>query len=147
MIRLLLIILLLSPGVHAQDISFPCYRYGTGPLVIIAGATTETTPQFNPCWRGQGTRFVVSRNWWIPYPEGWPLYDDGVRWVVADYAIDANLDGIPDYYQWDYDANGHVDISDLTYFEQEYGAVWDLEDFSAVGLIYNDRRRRWTRKH
>ena len=125
---------------RAQDISFHHYRHGTGPLVIIAGASTETVQQFNPRWRGQGTRFVVSRNWWIPYPADWPLYDNGVRWVIANYAIDANLDGVPDYYQFDYNADGHVDSTDLSYFEREYGAKWDLSDFAAVGLIFNDRR-------
>ena len=137
----LLAVITLCTMAHAQDISFQHYRYGTGPLVIIAGATTETTPKFNPRWRGQGTRFVVSRNWWIPYPAGWPLYDDGIRWVIANYAIDANLDGVPDYYQFDYNADGHVDSTDLRVFEQEYGAKWDLSDFAAVGLIFNDRRR------
>ena len=125
---------------HAQDVSFHVYQYGTGPVVIVAGATTDQVPQFNPAWcQMQPGTLIATRDYWIPYPAGWPLYDAGINWVVADYAM--MWEGLPLYYQFDYDADGHVSDSDLIYFEQEYGAKWDLSDYSCMGLIYDDRRR------
>ena len=125
---------------EAHDISFHTYQYGTGPLVIVAGATTEQMPRFNPQWNQmQPGTLIVTRNEWIPYPSGWPLYDAGIRWVIADYAM--MWEGLPLYYQFDFDADGHVSMSDLTYFEREYGTRWDLSDYSTMGLIIDDRRR------
>ena len=70
----------------------------------------------------------------------WPLWDGGVAWVAADVAIDGDMNGTPDYYQFDYNCDGHVTLSDLSYFGQDMArGRADLSAFSAMGTIYNHR--------
>ena len=131
---------------YHPEISYDHFRFGSPhfpmqhPLIIIAGYTTGAEPKFNPHWQGLLLdRMIVTRNWWIPYPTQWQLTDNGIAWVIAGHGM--MWKGLPLYYQFDFNADGHVNASDLAFFESEYGAKWNLSDFSSMGLIYNARRR------
>ena len=128
------------------EITYPHFRFEPfwrNALVIDAGADEEHDPKFNPCWQGRlHDRLIITQNWWAPYPSGWGLTDNGIAWVRANLAIDANNNQVPDYWEFDYNADGHVNLSDLSWFGQDYGygKRWDLSDFSAMGVIYDKRR-------
>ena len=128
------------------EITYPHFRFEPfvfNPLVIDAGANSDTSPKHNPRWQGMmRDRMIFTHHWYVPYPDTWTLTDNGIAWVVANLAIDGNLNQMPDYIEFDYNCDGHVDLSDLSWFGQEYGdgRRWDLSDFSAMGTIYAKRR-------
>lgn len=131
---------------YIPDLSLHHFRFEPfqfNPLVIVYSTRADMCPVINRRWIAgydiQNRVWVLTRDYWIPYPQQWQVCDAGVLTVVADYAIDANLDGVPDYFQWDYTGDGHIDLPDLSYFGDEYNVVYDLSDFSAFGSLYCDR--------
>lgn len=152
MTRILLLLLLCAGSVSAQT-TYPHHKRGDNPMLINVGIESKYfeaqigTPHCRYCTKSNQNVYLLRGEgsdpcgWeWIPYPNRWPIEDRYVHWVLSNWAIDGNLDGVPDYKQFDYGADGYVNLSDLSFFAEEYGTRWDLSDFSAMGLIYNARR-------
>ena len=182
MTRLLLILLLVSAPVSAQDFtvlapdSMPLWIYNpdwTGKpdslysllpvylhdisydqarlvpfwhdVVWIFVGTPPDSFRYNPAWRGMKPELLVvtAGGWVVSYPSRWPICDNGVSWVWADTDIDGDLDGLPDYFAFDGNCDGHINLSDLTFFGADYGTGkrWGLSNFTALGTLYNYRRQ------
>ena len=140
--------------VHAQ--TYPHHQYTGEPTLINIGVEDRyfdaqagvphclgysiKSPRNVYLIRGEGS---WPCEWqWMPYPRDWLLTDQYIYWVMANWVLDGNLDGVPDYKQFDYGGDGYVNVSDLSFFGQDYGAGkrWMLPDFAAMGQIYNARR-------
>lgn len=135
------------------DISYRHFRFEPFTMhklhILSNGLETGCAPYFNMDWfRDRGLRpnqiFIITCERYIPYPRNWELTDNGIAWVIADTAIDGQLNGVSDYFEFDYTGDGYIDLSDLTFFGADYGTGrrWDLSDFTAMGQIYNTRRAR-----
>lgn len=130
-------------GIDYYQFHLVPFRYY--PVWIFIDPYVDTL-RFNPRWLGlEPDVLVVSASGWVmPYFAGRVVTNNGVAWIAADAAIDGTLNGLPDYWEYDLNADGFITLSDLTFFGQDYGLrgkqLWTLSDFTAFGQIYNARR-------
>lgn len=50
-------------------------------------------------------------------------------------------DSVVAWSDWDFNRDARCDLSDLSYFGQGYGSIWDLSDFASFGGLYNKPAR------
>ena len=127
------------------EISYDHFRFEPfycNPLIICAGAEEGTVPKFNMGWHRMSIQvLIITRDYWIPYPNRWELEDDLIAWVIADYAL--MFDGVPLWFRYDFNCDGYCNLSDLTFMGLAMSrGDEDLTGFTFMGEIYNTRRAR-----